>query len=102
VYDLVVVGADGKYVGIEVKSSLFGIFKLRTQQVNFGAQVYANKKGTYLLASPEQFVREVMYIGVNFGGQTDAVFKTNRLKNRLDELGVKTVVQLLPTIPPKN
>ena len=89
VYDLLMTAPDGRLVAIEVKSTIGDVLKLNMEQVKFDAQVY-ERGASVLTTSGPAIVRQVMYIGVDFGSNAAAAFSSFRLKTILESSGINT------------
>lgn len=100
VYDFVVENPSGVVIGVEVKSSMFDIFKLNSQQVKFDAEVY-KEGGAYTNLNNSETgklfkVTHVMYIGVPahfpdfWAPAAIADWQTKRLANLLQQYGIET------------
>lgn len=85
-------GPDGRAVAVEVKSTIGDILKLNQRQVKFDAQVY-ERGASVLTTSSTVTVRQVMYIGVDFGSNAAAAFSSFRLKTILDGSGATTRIE---------
>jgi hypothetical protein len=92
VYDLLMTGPDGRNVAVEVKSTIGDIFKLNQQQVKFDAQVY-ERGASVLTTSGTVTVRQVMYIGIDFGSNAAAAFSSFRLKTILEGSGANMRIE---------
>ena len=88
IYDFVAIDSGQNYYGVEVKSSLFDVFKLNSQQVSFDTAVYGN--GAAIAASALQITR-VGYVGVGWGGSTAKNFASARLYKSLQDSGVTVI-----------
>ena len=93
IYDLLMSAPDGRNVAVEVKSTIGDVLKLNQAQVNFDAQVY-ERGATILTPSMANAVtvRQVMYIGVDFGSSAAAAFSSFRLKQILESSGASTQI----------
>jgi len=92
VYDLLTTGPDGRNMAVEVKSSIGDGLKLDMAQVKFDAQVY--ERGAMIFTtSGTEIVRQVMYIGIDFGSNAAAAFSSFRLKKILKISGVDTQIK---------
>lgn len=80
-YDIVVQNDTGTVFGVEVKTTITGIYKLNPQQVEFDVDTV--RGGTTLLGSGIP-VNGVMYRGVNFGGTLNAMASTLGLASQLN------------------
>ena len=88
IYDFVAIDTAGNYYGVEVKSSLFDVFKLNSQQVKFDTAVY--DKGAAIAASALQITR-VGYVGIGWGGSLVKNFSSARLYNQLQDNGINVI-----------
>lgn len=85
-------GPDGRNVAVEVKSTIGDVLKLNMAQVSFDARVY-ERGATVSLGLDAVTVRQVMYIGVNFGPNAAAAFGSFRLKTISESSGVNTQIE---------
>jgi hypothetical protein len=92
VYDLLMTDPDGRYVAVEVKSTIGDVLKLNMAQVKFDANVY-EYGATVPLGLESITVRRVIYIGIDFSSDRAAQFSSFRLKTILESSGadVRTI-----------
>lgn len=88
-YDFVTVSKDtGGYVGVEVKASSIGIFRLDRQQVNFDTALLSTPSGALALDGGYR-ITGVRYEGVDITGNINARWQQGFLFRRLQLLGVQ-------------
>jgi predicted amidohydrolase len=86
------VGPDGRNMAVEVKSTISDVLKLNMAQVKFDAQVY-ERGATVMIGLDAVTVRQVMYIGIDFGSRGAAAFSAFRLKTILESSGVGMLIK---------
>ena len=87
-YDFVVTAKEtGSFIGIEVKTSEVGIFRLDRQQVEFDKMVLSTPGGAYVPGGGYS-ITGIRYEGVSLGG-INARWQSFRLQQELWAVGVK-------------
>ncbi len=85
-------GSAGRVFGVEVKTSLVGVFRLDPKQVRFDALVVG--KGAVTASTP--IIRGVMYRGECFVCGTDGIYRSWKLINELRDKDVTFFVTQPP------
>lgn len=88
-YDFVTRSQDtGSYIGVEVKASEVGIFRLDRKQVNFDTVLLSNPGGA-LAINGDYRITGVRYEGVDLSGKINARWQQGVLYRRLQFMGVQ-------------
>lgn len=88
-YDFVTRSKEtGAYIGVEVKASEIGVFRLDRNQVNFDTAVLSSPTGATVSDAPYR-ITGIRYEGIDLGGTFNARWQQGYLYWRLRSMGVE-------------
>jgi hypothetical protein len=102
-YDLVMWSPDRVLTGIEVKSSVVGVFRLEGQQIEFDTAVYT-RGGARVISEAARGLRieQVTYFGVGTSSYLNAAYKSFVLWQRLERAGIQTRIDTSFAFPKES
>jgi RHS repeat-associated protein len=101
VYDIAVITPDGQYGGVEVKSSIVGVFKINPLQQGFDLDAVEHKAILMLPQGPVT-MGAVEYYGVGWGGMASAGWSSTTLLMGLLDRGIVPKVSIGIPLPSRG
>jgi RHS repeat-associated protein len=101
VYDLAVITPDGEYGGVEVKSSIMGVFRINPLQQQFDVDAVQHNAILMLPQGPVT-MGAVEYYGVGCGGMASATWSSTALYMGLLDRGIMPKVSIGIPLPSNN